>query len=274
MRFLPFPEEAAEVRLMGMPIDALTFDQAIERVFSGIAAGRGGRVLTPNIDILRQYNASATLRKQFDQTELIVTDGMPLVWALRVQGTPVPQRITGTDMLLGIAAEAAVRGASVLLAGGYPGEAQEAAARLTKSNPGLVAQAHAGYIERNSAATQLASLSSVVRELKPDVVFLGLPFVHQLSLMTELHESMPGTWFVGVGSSFEFVNGVRRRAPQWLQQLGLEWAFRLVQQPRFWRRYLLHGLPFAARLGFHVAGERLRRTHPRAWLPSSDSGPS
>jgi N-acetylglucosaminyldiphosphoundecaprenol N-acetyl-beta-D-mannosaminyltransferase len=141
---------------------------------------------------------------------------------------------------------------------------------------GLVAQSHACYIKPISAASELATLSSVLLESKPDIVFLGLPFAHALSLMTDLRESMSRTWFVSVGSSFEFVNGVRRRAPQWLQQLGLEWAFRLVQQPRFWRRYLLHGLPFAARLGLHVAAARIRRIQGPAPhnVTSSGRGPT
>jgi N-acetylglucosaminyldiphosphoundecaprenol N-acetyl-beta-D-mannosaminyltransferase len=249
---------------MGMPIHAVTLEQAVERVFEAISHGRGGRVLTPNIDILRQYNGSVELREKFEGIELIVTDGMPLVWALRLQRTPVPQRITGTDLLLALAAEASKHDASVLLVGGHHGEAQKAATRLMEIHVGLMAYGESGYIEPHSAVSQRAALSRVVKEAEPDIVFLGVPFVDQVSLMTELRKSMPTTWFIGVGSSFEFVNEVRTRAPHWIQRLGLEWAFRLAQQPRLWRRYLLHGLPFAARLGLHIVAQRLRGSRDSA----------
>ena len=253
------------MRLMGMPISAITRDQAVERVFEALSAGRGGRVLTSNIDVLRQYSSSAEVRERFDETELVVTDGVPVVWALSLQGTPVPERITGTDMLMELSAESAVRGKSVLLAGGRPGEAERAAARLSELNPGLIADSHPCYVDPASAPEEFAKLSRLVLERRRDIVFLGVPFAYQLAFMSKLRECAPNTWFVGIGSSFEFLNGVRRRAPEWLQRIGLEWAFRLTQQPRLWRRYLLHGLPFAAHLGLHVTAVRVRRIRGSAY---------
>ena len=85
---------------MGMPLDSLTLDEAVARVIQGLAHGRGGAVLTPNVDMLRQYQRSPDLQRAFETTDLLVADGVPLVWASRIQGTPVPQRITGSDMLV------------------------------------------------------------------------------------------------------------------------------------------------------------------------------
>ncbi|MDT5016060.1 MAG: N-acetylglucosaminyldiphosphoundecaprenol N-acetyl-beta-D-mannosaminyltransferase, partial [Mycobacterium sp.] len=87
------------LRLMGMPIHSVTLDDAVDTVLDGIAHGTGGTVVTPNIDILRQYRSSPELQAEFEQTDLLVSDGMPIVVAMRLQRTPVPQQITGTDLL-------------------------------------------------------------------------------------------------------------------------------------------------------------------------------
>ncbi len=247
-----------------MPVDAVTLPEATDRVAASLAAGGGGAILTPNLDIVRQYCRRPQLRPVFEDAELVVVDGMPVVWALRIQGTPVPERITGTDVLWSLTAAAERQGASVMLCGGPPGAAARAADRLTKSHPALRVNALACHeFPEQPLAVQLDAVAEALVAAAPGIAYLGVPFTGQVELMTRLRQQLPGTWFVGVGSSFEFLNGDRRRAPMWLQRLGLEWTHRLVRQPRLWRRYLLHGLPFAAWLGVHVLAIRARRTVAR-----------
>ncbi|WMX48349.1 WecB/TagA/CpsF family glycosyltransferase [Streptomyces roseicoloratus] len=245
-------------RLMGMPIHAVTLDEAVDRVFDGLAEGRGGTVLTPNIDILRQYRRSAELRRMFEHSELVVTDGMPLVVALRIQRTPVPGQITGTDMLRALAAGAAARGRSIMLAGGRPGEAERAAERLRQVSPGLRAQTRPCYVRPDTVEAELASLARALVAAAPDIVFVGLPFASQTAVMNGLRSALPGTWFVGVGSSFDFVNGDRSRPPALVRRLCLEWAWRLTSQPWLWRRYLVDGMPTTARLAVDALRTRWR----------------
>ena len=247
-----------------MPVDAVTVSEATEGVVASMADARGGAVITPNLDIVRQYRRSPDLRRVFEDAELVVADGMPVVWALRIQGTPVPERITGTDMLLALTAAAERQGASVLLCGGPPGTAARAADRLARDYPALRVDAVACHeFPEQPLAAQLDALAAALVAAAPQIAYLGVPFTGQVLLMTRLRQRLPGTWFVGVGSSFEFLNGDRRRAPLWLQRLGLEWAHRLVLQPRFWRRYLVQGLPFAASLGVRVLAIRARRAVAR-----------
>lgn len=247
-----------------MPVDALTVPETVERVLAGLAEGRGGSILTPNMDILRQYWRSPSLKRVFERTEVVVVDGMPVVWAMRLQGTPVPQRITGTDVLRALTAAAERHGASVFLAGGPPGTASRAADRLASAHPALHVDAIACHERQRPLAAQLDDLAGVLVAAAPDIAYLGVPFSGQVYLMTTLRQQLPGTWFVGVGSSFDFVNGDRARAPVWVQRMGLEWAHRLTQQPELWRRYFLHCLPFAAYLGLHVLAMRTRRVLMRA----------
>ncbi len=245
-----------------MPLDGLTMDEAVQRVVSGLDRREGGVVLTPNLDVLRQHRRSRRLQQVFEDTELLVADGVPLVWASRLQGTPVPQRITGSDMLWSVAAMAASRGDLLFLAGGRPGVPQRAADHLVGVHPGLRALAQDCFVEPGPLAPQVKDLVSSIVSAAPDVVYVGLPFASQVELIAELRSRLPGTWFLGIGSCFDFVNGDRPRAPVWLQRLGLEWAHRLVYEPRVWRRYLVQGLPFATHLGLHAL--RVRATRRRA----------
>ena len=254
-------------RLMGMPLDGIASEEALARVRRGLAEGRGGRVLTPNLDILRRYRESSTLPALFEEVELLVPDGMPLVWACRLQGTPVAERITGTDMLWGMAAVAAEADASLFLVGGVPGVAQRAGEVILAAHPTLRLDSRPLYVEPDEPlAGQLEEISHLLVSERPDVVFLGLPFEVQAQLMHELHPRLPATWFLGMGSSFDFLTGDRKRAPVWLQRIGLEWAHRVAVEPRVRRRYLVEGLPFAARLGLHsvAAGMQQRWRGDRA----------
>jgi N-acetylglucosaminyldiphosphoundecaprenol N-acetyl-beta-D-mannosaminyltransferase len=246
--------------LMDMPINAVTHSAAVELVCASIAVGRGGMVLTPNIDILRQYLESDHLRTVFDRTDLLVADGMPLVVALRLQRTPVPERITGTDLLWALCGGAADAGLAVLLAGGRPGDAARAADRLRAELPDLKVQTHPCFVTPDTEAAELAVLERTVVEANPDVVFIGLPFLTQVAVMTELSRILPATWFVGVGSSFDLINGDRSRPPRWLQRLCLEWAWRLTRQPQMWRRYLVQDMPIAVRLVASALRTRWRRS--------------
>ena len=245
-----------------MPLDGLTREQAVGRMADGLDAGRGGSVLTPNLDVLRLHRGSPDLRDAFRGTELLVADGMPLVWASRLQGDPVPERITGSDMLWSAAQLVAARGDLMLLAGGRPGVASRAAEVLIAANPGLRTSAHPCFVDPGPLAPQVGGLVDEIAAAAPDVVLVGLPFAAQVELIAMLRRLLPATWFLGVGSCFDLVNGDRPRAPVWLQRMGLEWAHRIVHEPSVWRRYLVQGLPFAGRLGLHAVRVRVTGRRP------------
>jgi len=248
-------------KLMEMPIDPLTVGDAVQRVFKGVARGTGGTVLTLNIDILRQYRSSPVLRSVFEHTSVLVADGMPLVVASRLQGTPLPSRVTGTDLLWAITSEAALPGVSIYMAGGRPGDAQRAAEELRRHFPELDVTTRPCLVRPESEAQEVAALSRTLVASAPDVVFLGLPFHAEVAVITALREKLPSTWFVGVGSTFELVSGERTRPPAFLRRLCLEWAWRLTRQPELWHRYLIEDMPIVARLG--VDALRVRLHHHR-----------
>ncbi|MET0558983.1 MAG: WecB/TagA/CpsF family glycosyltransferase [Solirubrobacterales bacterium] len=245
----------ASVEILGMRIDAVAPPEAVRRI---VESPGGGCVLTPNLQHLRAYRRSATVRRAFDACDLVVADGMPLIWASRLQGTPLPARVAGSDLVWSLSA-AAGGDRSVFLLGGDPGTADAAATELGAHFPDLdVVGTHCPPLGFEDSPASLAEIDAALGAADPDLVYIGLPLEKQLLLMERLRETVPSAWLIGLGGSFSMVSGDVRRAPAWAQRGGLEWAFRLGQEPRrLGRRYLVEGLPFFVGLIAQSAGRRL-----------------
>jgi N-acetylglucosaminyldiphosphoundecaprenol N-acetyl-beta-D-mannosaminyltransferase len=246
------------ISLMEMPIDATTEEEVVEAVGEGVTRGQGGWVITPNLDHLRLFRSSDDVRRHFEDADLVVADGMPLVWASRIQDTPLPERVAGSDLIWSLAEEAERRRASIYLVGGNPGTAEQAGEVLRERAPGLtIAGTDCPPMGFESRPREIDSVADRIERSDPDIVYVGLPLDKQVALIPRLRRVVPSAWFLGLGISFSFVSGEVRRAPGWMQQTGLEWVHRLMQEPgRLFRRYLIDGLPFAARLFAHAARSR------------------
>jgi N-acetylglucosaminyldiphosphoundecaprenol N-acetyl-beta-D-mannosaminyltransferase len=239
-----------DVQLAGVGFHAVTEAQAVRRVREALDRGEGGRILTPNVDILRQrptaYAADATL---------VVADGMPLVWASRLAGTPLPERVAGACLIWSLSRGLAADRRSVFLLGGAPGTptgAARAGAALTLACPGLRV---AGLSP--SFGFEVCEVVAAVREAEPDFVFVGLGYPLQEEVISVLRPSLPRTWFLGCGAAINFVAGDHSRAPGWMQRGGLEWLYRLGAEPRrLAGRYLRHDAPYAARLLANATARR------------------
>jgi N-acetylglucosaminyldiphosphoundecaprenol N-acetyl-beta-D-mannosaminyltransferase len=247
------------IDLMGLPVDPVTGEDAVGTVATGLERGRGGWVITPNLDHLRSYRRRPELRGHFHAADLVLADGMPLIWASRLQATPLPERVAGSDLIWSLSREAARRGASVYLVGGNPGSAEAAARVLREAAPGLeVAGAHSppmGFLDNTDERRRT---EADVAAAAPDIVYVGLPLDKQVELIPRLRRHLPDAWFLGLGISFSFVCGEVSRAPRWMRASGLEWIHRLAQEPRrLARRYLVEGLPFTLALFAHSLRRRV-----------------
>jgi N-acetylglucosaminyldiphosphoundecaprenol N-acetyl-beta-D-mannosaminyltransferase len=240
----------SRVSLMGLDFDALTETEAVARILDSLEQGQGGWVVTPNLEYLRAYQLADDVQRELDSADLVVPDGIPLLWASRLKKEPLPGRVAGSDLIWSLPRAAARRGASSLFLGGEPGTAEAAATRLRGEYPGLrvrgaICPPH-GF-ERDEAV--VAAVAREAAALQPDIVFVGLPLAKYLLVARALRRELPRAWLIGVGVSFSFVSGDIGRAPGWLQRLGLEWLHRLAQEPRrLFRRYVIEGIPFALRL--------------------------
>jgi N-acetylglucosaminyldiphosphoundecaprenol N-acetyl-beta-D-mannosaminyltransferase len=243
------------IRLMGMPIDAVTDAQAIAFILSRLAQGRGGWVITPNLDHLRRYDREPELRGMYEEADLVLADGMPLLWASRLQKTPLPQRVAGSELIYTLSGAAAGAGRSIFLLGGNPGAADAAGQVLVKLSPALrVAGTHCPPMGFERSDQEIERIVQALRETRPDIVYVGLGFPKQERLIRRIRGVLPGSWFLGLGVSFSFVSGEIRQAPVWMRRTGLEWVHRMAQEPgRLFRRYVLEDVPFAIRLLGHAS---------------------
>jgi len=238
------------IELCGVGVHAITERQTVHQIIHRSDSGRGGVVVTPNLDHLRRCRKDSDFAQLVDKADLVVADGMPLVWASRLQGTPLPGRVAGSDLISSLSAAAACAGKSIFLLGGDPGTAEAAAKVLIERYPGMkIAGTYCPKIGFDSDSAAMLELSRTLIDAAPDIVFVALGSPKQERLIDRLRTKLPTTWWLGVGISFSFLCGDVKRAPKWMRKTGLEWIHRLIQEPgRLAKRYLVHGIPFAARL--------------------------
>jgi N-acetylglucosaminyldiphosphoundecaprenol N-acetyl-beta-D-mannosaminyltransferase len=264
---LPDPET---VTVGGLRFAALTEGEVVHRVRTALARGIGGRIATPNVDILRRAERDPVVRADLETADLLVADGAPLVWAARLAGTPLPERVTGSGLIWALSAGLAQDGSSVYLLGGDPDTdgSDRAARRLLTHYPGLrIAGAQSPPYGFDSDRRSLQRVLSRVVDAEPDLVFVGLGFPRQERLVEHLRPVLPASWFLGCGAAVNFVAGDLRRAPGWMQRTGLEWAHRLAGEPRrLSRRYLREDAPYAMRLLATSALRRDRNRDDDEWL--------
>lgn len=273
------------VKLDGTGIDRITEDEVVAVVRESLAHGRGGRIITPNVDILRRASADPSARRHLDDADLIVADGMPLIWASRLGGVPLPERVAGSSLIWSLSEGLGRDSRSIFVIGGAPvagkdakaaaagnaaaararrrgvsvrsggvrsirAGAARAAARLARECPGLrIAGAISPPFGFEKDEETYRDLCASVVAAEPDMVFVGLGFPKQELVIERLRPRLPAAWFVGCGAAVNFVAGDIERAPRWMQRTGLEWAHRLGAEPRrLAGRYLRHDAPYALRL--------------------------
>ncbi len=251
----------APVSLMGLRLACVDRHALLDHVFSSMQAGKGGWLVTANLDFLRRYVRDPAVRELYDAAEIRVADGMPLVWACRLQGRPLPERVPGSSLVWLLAERAAREGRSLYLLGGTPGANEGARKILAQKYPDLKpCGGSSPVVGSPPSAGDIATILAELAGQRPDILLVGLGSPKQEQVIHALREHLPTTWMIGVGGSFSFIAGEVKRAPVWMRKSGIEWIHRLLQDPRrLAKRYLLEDLPFALRLFPNALLTRLSR---------------
>jgi len=233
--------------VLGISIDVLTLEallEAIERFAS--SKGTSRQIAYLNVDCVNQYYRNSAYKEIIDGADLVYADGMGVVWASKLFGVPLPERLTAADFFDSVCELCQRKGLSVFFLGSEHGVAELASKRLQEQFPNLrIAGAESGFFGDDEEE----GLAERIKMAAPDILIVGMSVPRQ-ELWIKRHIdklNVPLCW--GVGALLEFISGTTKRAPKWMCNCGLEWSYRLILEPaRLWRRYLLGNVKFALRV--------------------------
>jgi N-acetylglucosaminyldiphosphoundecaprenol N-acetyl-beta-D-mannosaminyltransferase len=240
--------DVSTVDLLGVPVHSVSLDEAVDRIATMIANRSFGHVATANVDFLQQADTDASLRQILNQADLVVADGVPLLWMARWQGTPLPERVNGTDLTVRLCELAPERQWRVCMVGGDVDVAQRAANTVAHRYGLQVVGVRSPTRSAMDDPVASAELADWIAELDTDLLLLAIGGGRQERWIDEHRDRLGACVAMGVGSALDFIAGTRRRAPQFMQEHGFEWAWRLGSEPsRLWRRYLVDDTQLLAR---------------------------
>ena len=232
------------VRIGPVWLDAVTFDEALDEIERLAVSGIGGAVFTPNVDHMVNLARLPAFRAAYSRASLALVDGQALLWASRLLGTGLPEKISGSDLVPKVLERAGQRGLRVYFLGGAPGVAAEAAEMARRRYGVAVAGVDCPMVSGDGEAPP--EVIDRIREARPHLLLVALGAPKQELFADRYREQLGPVVSLGIGASLDFVAGRVRRAPAWVSRAGFEWLFRMAQDPRrLARRYLLDDPRFA-----------------------------
>lgn len=233
------------VDLLGVRIDNVGMSDTVQTIDRFIAQGGTHQIVTLNVNVITIACRDAEFMKIINAADLVVPDGVPLLWAARLLGTPLSGRVNGTDLVYACCKLAVQKGYRVYVLGAAPGIGMLAAERLIRECPGLqVAGVYAPPYGDFSPAEREKMIRQIV-SVRPHILFVALGAPKQDTWIYEQRDTINVPVCVGIGGSLDLISGKIKRAPRWMQRRGLEWLYRLFREPkRLWKRYLIGNTVF------------------------------
>jgi len=249
------------VRIGRATIDDVTMVEAVEAIVDLVARGKGGFICTPNVDHVVLLEDDVRLRDAYERASLVLADGMPIVWSSHLLGTPLREKVSGSDLVGPLLRRAAAERWRIYLVGGAEGVAELAAERLSRAAPGLkIVGIDAGTIDLDRDPEGHDRLAVGIVAARPDLVLVALGCPKQEIVMDRIAAAVRPAVCAGIGAGLDFVAGTVPRAPRWISAAGLEWLYRLAREPRrLWRRYLVRDPRFVGILGRELMGRVLAK---------------
>jgi len=223
------------LHILGVRVDDVTGDETLALVERFIGERTPHQICTVNPEFIMAAQRDAAFRDVINNATLCPPDGVGVLWAARRLGHPLRERVGGTDMAERIAARAAQLGWRMYFLGAAPGVAEQAAMVLQTRYPGL---AVVGTFAGSSALSEENAIVERIRAARPDVLLVAFGAPMQDVWIARNQPRLQAPVGMGVGGAFDFIAGVTRRAPRWVQRLGFEWLHRLIHEPWRWRRQL------------------------------------
>jgi N-acetylglucosaminyldiphosphoundecaprenol N-acetyl-beta-D-mannosaminyltransferase len=228
------------IDILGVPVDRIDFAGLLQRLDGWVVQRRAHprtevcrQVCTVNPEFVIDAGRDPAFAGVLRRADLRVPDGIGVLWAARLLGAPLRERVTGSDGIFRIAERAALRGWRVFFLGAAPGVALRTAERLRELYPDLIV---AGAYDGGPSDETWPAIAAWLHSTRPDILFVAFGHPKQDFWIDQHRAELPAAVALGVGGAFDFVAGVTTRAPVWMQTLGLEWLHRLIRQPWRWRR--------------------------------------
>lgn len=234
---------ARKVIVANIPVDDLSQEEALEAIDRMLSGEGQHHAAVVNAAKLVRANRDPELREILLAADIVTADGMSVVWASKLLGCPLRERVAGIDLFERLIARAAERGLSVYFLGAREESVRQMVAILSRRYPKLrVAGYRNGYFDW----AESASIAEAIRQSGADMLFVALGSPAQEKWIAANLARTGAKLAMGVGGSFDHMSGLARRAPKWMQRAGLEWFYRLLREPRrLWRRYLIGNFAFA-----------------------------
>lgn len=251
----------AAVNILGIGISAVNLHQAVAEIERWIEAGERRYVNVCTVHTVMECHQESRLRQIVNSSGLSTPDGMPLVWLSWLSGQRHVDRVYGPDLMLALCERSATTGARHYFYGGAPGVADRLVTRLRDRFPGLaVAGTHSPPF-RDADVDEDAAVLDAINASRADIVWVGLGTPKQDYWVSRHRSRLIAPALIAVGAAFDFHAGLIRQAPRWIQRSGLEWLFRLAQEPRrLAYRYLVYNPLFVMRVALQLTG---LRAYPR-----------
>lgn len=231
----------SRMKFMNTEIDNLTMNETLQAIDDLVKERKNSYIVTPNVDHIVQLEKDRELQAVYENASLILTDGKPLLWIAKWYGTPIKEKISGSDLFPLLCEMAAKKGYKMFFLGAAEGVAAKAARRLSYRYKGLqVVGTYSPPFGFEKDQTELRKIEKKVKEVKPDILIVGLGCPKQEKFMYHYCEMLDVPVSLGLGASLDFEAGNVKRAPRWMANHGLEWLFRITQDPkRMAKRYLV-----------------------------------
>lgn len=236
------------MKFLNTYVDNLTMREALQEIGRLIKKNKNAYVVTPNVDHIIQLERGGELVKVYNNADLILTDGKPLIWISKLYGTPIKEKISGSDLFPKLCAMAAKRGYRMFFLGAAEGVAAKAADNLRKKYKGLqVVGTYSPPYGFEKDEAEMQKIKSMIKEAEPHILIVGLGSPKQELFILHNKEELGVPVSIGLGASLDFEAGNIKRAPRWMSDCGLEWLYRITQDPkRLAKRYLIDDIKIVA----------------------------
>lgn len=229
------------MKFLNTMVDNVTMNEAIEVIDNLINDGKYHYVVTPNVDHIVKLESDKEFQNVYKEADLILTDGMPLIWISKLLNEPIKEKVSGSDLFPKVCKFAAQKGYRIFLLGAAEGVAAKAAKNLTNKYSGLnIVGTYSPSYGFQKNADEIHNIIKIINEAKPDILAVGVGAPKQEKFIHKYKDELKVPVSLAIGASIDFEAGNVKRAPRWMQCCGLEWFYRLCKEPkRMFKRYLV-----------------------------------